>query len=92
MTSRKLVALAVSLLLVSPSVGFAADRGSLLGDGAYGDAPTRLPEANVENIPDMAIGGPPALDVTKDLPATAPTTTPQRMPGMKPFPRSMPPQ
>jgi hypothetical protein len=92
MTSRKLVALAVSFLLVSPSVGFAAGADNLLGGGAYGDAPTTLPDANVENIPDMGIGGPSPLDVTKDLQFTDPGTAPQKTPRMTPSSRSVPPQ
>ena len=92
MTSRKLVALAVSFLLVSPSVGFAAGGDNLLGGGAYGDAPTTLPDAKVENIPDLGIGGPPALDVTKDLQFTDPGTAPQKTPRMTPSSRSVPPQ
>jgi hypothetical protein len=92
MTSRKLVALAVSFLLVSPSVGFAAGGDNLLGGGAYGDAPTTLPDANVENIPDLGIGGPPALDVTKDLQFTDPGTASQKTPRMTPPSRSAPPQ
>lgn len=92
MTNSKLAALAILFLLASPSAGFAA--GASAGGAGYGGTGTGTDKvgADVMNIPDMAIGGPPALDVTKDLPATAPTTTPQRMPGMKPFPRSMPPQ
>ena len=84
MTNRKLVALAVTFLLVSPSVGFAAGGGS--GGRAvvgYGGARTAAPDttgAGVVGIPDMAIGGPPALDVTKDLPSTAPETAPQIFP------------
>ena len=92
MTKGKLVALAIAVLLASPSAGFAASAGG--GGVGYGSTGTGRDTvgADVVNIPDMAIGGPPALDVTKDLPATAPTTAPQRTPGMKPVSRSMPPQ
>ena len=88
--SGELAALAVSFLLVGPSVGLAAGGDNLLGGGAYGDAPTTLPDANVENIPDLGIGGPPALDVTKDLQFTDPGTAPPNPPDT--MPRSAPPQ
>jgi|SRR5262249_35453629 hypothetical protein len=85
MTSRKLVALAVSFLLASSSVGFAAG-GSPVGVGYGGTGAAALDRAgaNVVGIPDMAIGGPPALDVTKDLPSTAPRTAPQMTPDTTP--------
>jgi hypothetical protein len=96
MTKSKLVASAILFLLANPSAGFAAGGSAGRGGVGYGGTGTGTgPDtvgADVVNIPDMAIGGPPALDVTKDLPATAPTTAPQRMPGMKPSSRSMPPQ
>jgi hypothetical protein len=74
MTNSKLVALAVSFLLASPGVGFAASGGSAGGVG-YAGTGAAAPDtigASVVGIPDMAIGGPPALDVRKDLPSTAP--------------------
>ena len=94
MTKSKLVALAIVILLASPSAGFAAGASAGGGGVGYGSTGTGRDTvgADVVNIPDMAIGGPPALDVTKDLPATAPTTAPQRTPGMKPSSRSAPPQ
>ena len=94
MTNRKLVALAVSFLLVSPSVGFAAGGGSggraAVGYGGTGSAAPDTTGAGVVGIPDMAIGGPPALDVTKDLPSTAPETAPQTTPRTTPSPRTSP--
>jgi hypothetical protein len=94
--NRKLIALAVSFLLVSPSVGFAAGRSSggraVVGYGGAGTAAPDTSGAGVVGIPDMAIGGPPALDVTKDLPSTAPETAPQKTPHRTPSPRSVPPQ
>lgn len=93
MTNRKLVALVVSLLLASPSVGFAA--GASAGGVGYegtGTAATDKVGASVVDIPDMGIGGPPALDVTKDLPSTAPGNAPQKTPRMAPVSRSAPPQ
>jgi len=92
MTNRKLVALAVSFLLASPGVGFAAGGGSAGGAG-YGGTGAAAPDtvgASVVDIPDMAIGGPPALDVRKDLPSTGPGTAPQKTPDT--MPRSAPPQ
>jgi hypothetical protein len=92
MTNRKLVALALSFLLASPGVGFAAGGGSA-GGVQYGGTGAAAPDtigASVVGIPDMAIGGPPALDVTKDLPSTAPETAPQKTP--RTTPRSVPPQ
>ena len=88
MTNSKLVALAVSFLLASPGVGFAAGGGSA-GGVRYGGTGAAAPDTiggNVVGIPGMAIGGPPALDVRKDLPSTAPETAPQKTP------RSVPPQ
>jgi hypothetical protein len=97
MTNRKLVAFAVSFLLASPGIGFAAGGGSAGGVG-YGGTGAAAPDtvgARVVDIPDMAIGGPPALDVRKDLPSTGPGTAPQETPGATPrsaLPRSAPPQ
>jgi hypothetical protein len=88
MTKRRLVALAASFLLASSSVGFAAG----VGYGGTGTATQDRVGAGVVNIPDMANGGPPALDVTSDLPSTAPAPTPQKTPRATPSPRSAPPQ
>lgn len=97
MTNRKLIALAVSFLMASSSVGFAAGGGSggSAGGVRYGGTATAAPDTkggNVVGIPDMAIGGPPALDVTKDLQSTAPGTAPQKTPPMTPRSPSVPPQ
>lgn len=92
MTNRKLVALAVSFLLASSGVGFAA--GGSTGGVAYGGTGPAAPDrvgASVVDIPDMGIGGPPALDVTKDLPSMAPGTAPQKTPRMTPSSRPVPP-
>ena len=93
MTNRNLVALAVSILLASPSVGFAAG-GSALG-GGYTDTGTTSSDRvgeSVMDIPDMAIGGPPPLDVTKDLQSTGPQTAPLKAPRKTPSSPSLPPQ
>ena len=55
----------------------------------YGGTGAAAPSAGatIEGIPDMAIGGPPALDVTKDLQSTAPRTelpmTPHTAPSLQ---------
>ena len=91
MTNSKLAALAILFLLASPSAGFAA--GASAGGAGYGGTGTGTDKvgADVMNIPDMAIGGPPALDVTKDLQFTDPGTAPEKAPRMTPSSRSVPP-
>jgi len=93
MMNSKLVVLAVSFLVASPNVGFAAGAsGARVGYGGTGIATRDTVGESIVGIPDMAIGGPAALDVTRDLPSTAPQKVPQMTPHTAPSPGSVPAQ